>query len=143
MPWTAEEKAGFLADQFRFQHEQFVRKYRRGIFLVVEDKGVPAGRLYLDPARDRLLIIDIGLLQEARGRGLGRALLAWTETWARAAGSPRIRLHVAPWNAPALALYEAAGLQVVGRSHTLLRMEKRLADASISRSVELQSAMDD
>lgn len=69
-----------------------------GYHLVLLRAGSAWARLYsiaVDPA--------------ARGRGLGRRLLADAETQARIAGRRGLRLEVRQDNAAAVALYEAAG----------------------------------
>lgn len=69
-----------------------------GYHLVLLRAGSAWARLYsiaVDPA--------------ARGRGLGRRLLADAEAQARAAGRRGLRLEVRQDNAAAVALYEAAG----------------------------------
>jgi putative acetyltransferase len=48
---------------------------------------------------------------EARGNGVGRAVLARLETEARAAGKPLLRLETGIHQAPAIALYEHFGFQ--------------------------------
>lgn len=74
----------------------------RGYHLVLMRAGSRWARLYsiaVDPA--------------ARGRGLGRRLLADAERQARAAGRRGLRLEVRQDNAAAIALYESAGYRRV------------------------------
>jgi ribosomal protein S18 acetylase RimI-like enzyme len=52
---------------------------------------------------------------DARGRGVGTALVAAVVDWARAAGHGCLRLEVADDNAPAVRLYERAGFAATGR----------------------------
>jgi RimJ/RimL family protein N-acetyltransferase len=58
---------------------------------------------------------EIGMIVRAshRGRGIGAALLAAAQTWARANGKPALRLRVFPDNENALALYRAHGFAEV------------------------------
>jgi ribosomal protein S18 acetylase RimI-like enzyme len=44
-----------------------------------------------------------------RRRGIGRALLERSVTWARGVSVRKLELHVFPHNAPAIALYESFG----------------------------------
>ena len=126
-PWTAAEKTAFLTDQFQLQHRDFVMRFADGDFLVVEDPTGPIGRLYLHADEEGLLVVDIGLLAKARGKGVAGRLLRWAEERAGSIDAPRLWLHVAPWNAPALRLYRAMGLEVIETGQTSLTMEKRLA----------------
>lgn len=59
-------------------------------------------------ARPLVNIHDIAVVSEARGRGVGRALLAAAEEHARQAGCCRLTLEVLE-NNPAKALYEDVG----------------------------------
>jgi ribosomal protein S18 acetylase RimI-like enzyme len=60
-------------------------------------------------AKPYAYISDLVVLPEARGEGLGRALLERAESYARKRGAVRIRLHVLAKNAKAAELYEAFG----------------------------------
>ncbi len=80
------------------------------------DEGAPAAAvaqlrfrfgIWLD-ATDCLLE-DLFVLEEARGSGLGRAMVEATIQQARAHGARRIELDVDAENAAALALYRSAG----------------------------------
>lgn len=50
--------------------------------------------------------------ERARGRGVGRALMAEAEGWAAGHGATDLRLHVWKFNAAALRLYEELGYEV-------------------------------
>lgn len=58
----------------------------------------------------------------ARGRGVGRALVAAVLDEARARGLGQVQLGVATGNAPALALYRAMGFAVFGTERDALRV---------------------
>lgn len=113
VPWPPAQKRAFLDDQFRLQHLHFTRVHPRCDFWVVEQANALAlpraiGRLYLDRSAAWWRIVDIGLLAEVRGQGLGGALLGWVQ--AQAAGMVTdVRLSVAA-NAPrARSLYLRIG----------------------------------
>jgi mycothiol synthase len=55
----------------------------------------------------------LGVVPEARGIGLGRALLRWSTAWLDRAGSDSIELMVDGENESALALYRSEGFEVV------------------------------
>ena len=57
----------------------------------------------------------LGVAPAARGRGLGRALLAELLAHARARGASEVLLEVAADNAAAIALYRSAGFEVISR----------------------------
>jgi ribosomal protein S18 acetylase RimI-like enzyme len=84
--------------------------------LIAEDAaGAPLGFMHLTGDRDYYLqdtcghIADIVVAPEARGRGVGRALLAEAERWSRDRGYRLLTLNVFVENRGPQALYEAAG----------------------------------
>ncbi len=64
-----------------------------------DDENCKLDKLYVDPAQQR--------------RGLGAALLAEIERWARAHGAARVRLQVNRGNAAALRAYARYGFTIV------------------------------
>jgi ribosomal protein S18 acetylase RimI-like enzyme len=70
---------------------------------------VPAGRLYLDRQADTLLIVDIALLPEWCGRGIGTALLEAMFAEARLSGKG-VTISVEKFN-PAQRLYRRLGFR--------------------------------
>lgn len=109
VPWTAAQKEAFLRMQFRAQSLDYGANYPAAEFLVILVAGEPAGRLYVDRRDDELRIVDIALLPEHRGAGIGGALLRELLAEAAAAGKP-VRIHVESMN-PALRLYERLGFR--------------------------------
>ncbi|HEY9898457.1 MAG TPA: GNAT family N-acetyltransferase [Pantanalinema sp.] len=55
------------------------------------------------------LIVAVGVVEAARGQGVGRALLTHAREALRAEGYDALRLFVHPENAPARALYASLG----------------------------------
>lgn len=96
-PWSVGEFAALLDEP--------------GVFLVARTTGFALIRVVADEAE----LLTLAVLPRARLRGLGRALLAAAEARAAAAGAARIFLEVAEDNAPARALYVAAGYAAAGR----------------------------
>lgn len=132
MPWPEPAKAAFLRDQFELQHRHFTAHFPDADFLVVERDGRAAGRLYVDWRTPEALIIDVGILPEHRGSGLGRALLQWAERQAAARGCERLGLSVLMTNPRARKLYERLGFVGGLTSGPHLRMAKTLARPTVS-----------
>ena len=76
VPWTDEEKRGFLDMQFAAQKAHYEEHYPGCAFLVIELEGRPIGRLYVDRGEEDIRIVDITLVPEIRGRGIGGMLMA-------------------------------------------------------------------
>src|SRR5215212_2524831 len=75
VPWSDEQKAAFLRSQFELQHAWWREHYAGARFDLVLLDGVRAGRLYVDVWPREVRIVDIALLPEHRGTGLGTRLL--------------------------------------------------------------------
>ena len=73
--WSDAEKLAFLQQQFDAQHAHWQRHYHDTDWLLVLHHGEPVGRLYLSRWPREHRIVDIALLPEHRGQGLGAALL--------------------------------------------------------------------
>jgi RimJ/RimL family protein N-acetyltransferase len=99
------------ADERRYL--KAVRSHSDAAVFVAVDGGDVVARLSVarDPHPASTHVADLGLMVAAshRRRGVGRALLEQAVDWARSAGVRKLELHVFPWNAPAIALYESFG----------------------------------
>lgn len=67
-----------------------------------------------DTDNDRFLMDGLAVVPEARGQGVGRALLSAIEAEAQRRGYPAVRLDVADTNPRARALYERCGYVAEG-----------------------------
>ncbi len=73
--WPAEAQARFLAQQFDLQHRHYLQHYPETERLVLEQEGKPIGRVYVEETADMVHLIDIALLPELRGGGIGTAII--------------------------------------------------------------------
>ncbi len=112
VPWSESEKQAFLEQQFAFQHDYYTKNFGKASFQLVLLDGEPAGRLYLDRRDDEIRLIDIALLPEHRGQGIGGGLMRDVLAEGRRSGLP-VRIHVEQ-NNPALRLYRRLGFERVG-----------------------------
>lgn len=78
--------------------------------LLMAGSAGPMAQLRLDLS-DGAAVVSILLAPEARGRGLGRRLLAALEPLARSRGLTCLRAEVAPQNSASMALFAAAGYE--------------------------------
>jgi ribosomal protein S18 acetylase RimI-like enzyme len=105
--WSGEHKAAFLEAQFRAQHAHYQRYYPNADWLVAMRGDEDIGRLYIERWPSQHRIIDIALLPQYRGQGLGAALLRDLMDEAAAAGKA-VTIHVEKLN-PAMRLYRRLG----------------------------------
>lgn len=121
--WTDDQKAAFVRMQFEAQHAHYTRYYGGADLDVVLERGERIGRLYVHRSAGELRLMEVTLLPERRGRGVGGALTE--ELLAEAAGSGRlVVLHVEDDN-PAKRLYERLGFVEAGVEGIYRRMEWR------------------
>jgi ribosomal protein S18 acetylase RimI-like enzyme len=108
--WSADQKAAFVRMQFDAQDAYYREHYRPATFDVIHVDGAPVGRFYVARWKDEIRIMDIALLPEHRGNGVGTSLLRDLLAEADAAGKSTT-IHVEKHN-PALRLYERLGFAV-------------------------------
>jgi ribosomal protein S18 acetylase RimI-like enzyme len=119
--WAPGARESFLEMQFDAQDRDYRHHNAEGSFDVVEVDGRPAGRLYVDRRPGDLRVVDIALLPQFRGRGIGEGLL--TELQRQAAEESRIvSIHVEVHNRAA-GLYERLGFVVAEELGVYRRME--------------------
>ena len=119
--WNDEEKAAFCLMQFDAQSAHYRQHYADASFDIIERDGVAAGRLLVWRSGKEILIVDIALLPEHRGAGIGTKFLRELQAEAKAAGKP-LTIHVERFN-PALRLYERLGFKIVEEQEVYLLME--------------------
>jgi ribosomal protein S18 acetylase RimI-like enzyme len=122
VPWDEAQKEAFLRLQFDAQSRWYREHYARATYEVVLVDGEPAGRLYLHRGETEIRIVDIALLPEHRGSGVGTSLLSDLLAEADAAGK-RVTIHVERFN-PALHLSERLGFEVAEDKGAYLFLER-------------------
>ncbi len=123
VPWTAGQKAAFLSQQLAAQSADYRRNHASAAFSVVEVDGEAVGRLVVDRRPDEVLLVDVSLLPEHRGRGVGGALLSELVEEARRGGKP-LRIHVERFNR-ALTLYARLGFRLLSDGGVYYLLEWR------------------
>ena len=122
VPFGPGERAAFLDQQFEAQTLHFERNYRDTSHDVVLVDGEPAGRLIVGRWPDEVRVVDIALLPEYRGRGVGERLMRPVLAEAEQRGV-RATVHVERRN-PAMRFYERLGFVPVGEEGAHLLMER-------------------
>jgi ribosomal protein S18 acetylase RimI-like enzyme len=105
--WPDDAKVDFLRSQFEMQRRHYRTHYSDAAFAVLEQRAEPAGRLYLLRGPEDFRIVDISLLPEYRGQGVGTALLRAVIQEATTKQAS-VSIHVEKFN-PAQRLYRRLG----------------------------------
>jgi ribosomal protein S18 acetylase RimI-like enzyme len=107
--------------QFNAQHQFYQEQFSKAEFLIILSDGRPAGRLYLDRREDEIRIVDIALLPEYRGSGMGTSILKDVLAEGKEKNLP-VRIHVERYNR-ALSLYNRLGFIRIGDNGVYYLME--------------------
>lgn len=109
--WDEAQKEAFVRMQFLAQREHYLKHYPGASLQVIEDETQPIGRLYVDRWEHEIRIMDIALLPEYCGQGLGSQLITSIQEEGQRTGKD-VTIHVEKFN-PALRLYKRLGFQIV------------------------------
>jgi ribosomal protein S18 acetylase RimI-like enzyme len=88
--------------------------YEGNLYRVLAD-GEPVGAVLLIPEGDGLEIKNIALVEDRRGRGLGRAAIEAVAALARATGADRLLVGTADSSNGTIAFYRRVGFRDAGR----------------------------
>jgi GNAT superfamily N-acetyltransferase len=112
----------FAVEHWRELQHRCAEKH--GIMLIAEDAGRPMGWAFahdqnaelfiVEPERRHGYLAELYVIQEARGKGLGRALIAGCEAWARERGHKLLMVGVLAKNPAAIRAYEGTGYAPYG-----------------------------
>ena len=126
VPWSEQEKLEFLQGQFHAQHTFYMENFPNSSFDLILVNENEAGRLYLDEREDEFRIIDISLLPEFRGTGIGTTILKDIQSQANSVAK-KVRIHVEK-NNPAMSLYRRLQFVDVEDQGVYLLMEWNSTD---------------
>jgi ribosomal protein S18 acetylase RimI-like enzyme len=105
--WDADQREAFVRMQFAAQRGHYRAKRPAGREELILVDGEPAGRLYSDLSGDTDHLLDLCLLPEYRGRGIGVLVLQGILAAASATGR-RVTIYVENFNR-SLAFFERHG----------------------------------
>lgn len=115
-----QQKLFFVRMQYLAQRQHYLMSYPHANNNIILINGAPVGRVIVDRGESELTLVDISLLPEQRGLGIGTHLLTELLQEAAAASKP-VRLHVLLSN-PAKKLYERLGFAVVNSDQVYCEM---------------------
>jgi len=119
--WDDGQREAFVRMQFDAQDTQYRSHNPAGSFEVIEVDGRPAGRLYVDRRTGDIRIVDIALLPQFRGTGIGGYLIGRLIEEATASGRT-VSIHVEVHNRAA-SLYRRLGFVPVSERGVYLLMK--------------------
>jgi len=119
--WNKTQIEDFLRMQFNAQHKYYQENYVGSSFDIILKAGIPVGRLYVARWEKENRIIDIALLPEFRGKGIGSMLLK--DIMAEASAKNKsVSIHVEHYN-PALRLYKKLNFHKIDDTGVYFLME--------------------
>jgi ribosomal protein S18 acetylase RimI-like enzyme len=121
--WPAEQQDAFLRMQFGAQQRWYESAFGKSEHQIVEQDGEPVGRMMVLREKGSALLVDISLLTEHRGQGIGGGLIRELIQQCARDGAT-LKLQVLKTN-PALRLYERLGFTRTGEDQMYLQMERR------------------
>jgi ribosomal protein S18 acetylase RimI-like enzyme len=119
---TVAQQSALLRQQFELQERDYRHRFPVADLDMVRRKGEWIGRFYVDRSTDPIRLLDIALLPQWRGLGMGRALIDALLLEADTTNRD-IVLHVSRDN-PAERLYRRLGFRIDGEdgpSHRMIR----------------------
>jgi ribosomal protein S18 acetylase RimI-like enzyme len=111
LPVSAEQLESILKMQFNAQQSGYAAQHPLADHQIILFEAQEIGRILLDRSEDRFQLVDIALLPQFRGRGIGSLLLKKLQEEAAREGK-KIGLFVYQTN-PAKRLYERLGFSQV------------------------------
>jgi ribosomal protein S18 acetylase RimI-like enzyme len=121
LPLPADMLARIMEQQFNAQVQGYQAAYPQARLEIVTVGAEPVGRLATDRGADALHLIDIAIVPERRGQGIGGAVLRALMAEAAAAGTP-MTLQVARDNLAAQRLYHRLGFALAAADETHLTL---------------------
>lgn len=122
--WGDEQLRSFLSMQYNFQKQSYCATVPDAENSIIWYGNKKAGRLLVDRNADEITLVDIALLEEFRGLGIGSEIILDLVNEAGKRNIP-LRLHGAIRNEGALRLYKKLGFQITGTDQVNHSMEWR------------------
>jgi ribosomal protein S18 acetylase RimI-like enzyme len=115
--WTDDMKQSFISQQFMAQHLYYQQNYVGADLWIIEKDNEPIGRLYVHSnfQNREIRIMDISILPEHRGKGIGGRLLQDLQKVAKEMEKP-LSIHVEVFN-PAKKLYNRLGFKMISETN--------------------------
>lgn len=109
VPWPLAQKAAFVRAQFEAQSRHYRAQFPQAEYSIIAHLGRDVGRLWVARKPDGIHILDVTLLPEFRGAGLGRLLVQQLQEEGSRSALP-LSIYVESFN-PSLRLFEKLGFR--------------------------------
>jgi len=119
--WNAAQQEAFFRLQFNAQRQHYDLTYEGADHKLILVDDNPIGRILVFEAADHYVLVDIALLRELRGSGIGTSLIQTLLGRAKQTGKA-VHLHVER-NNRARRLYERLGFEIAGDTGVYFNME--------------------
>ena len=106
--WNETQVENFLAMQFDLQSRAYAMQFPGAVHLIVEFERTPIGRLIIYSGAKEKRLVDVAVLPDFRGRGIGAFLISELQREAVAENKALV-LRVLKMNDRAVAFYERCG----------------------------------
>ena len=120
--WDEAQRSTFVRMQFLAQRRHYDASYPDATDEIVLRDGRPIGRRLVARDARQIHLVDIALLPERRGAGIGERLVRELIAEGETRGVP-VNLYVLA-SSPAIRLYERLGFVRTGESGFHIRMER-------------------
>ena len=107
--WSAEQKAAFVRMQFEAQRDHYRAQFPQAACSIVQHQGRDVGRLYVVREPERIHVLDVTLLPQCRGAGIGTLLLRRLQDEGSHSGRP-VTIYVESFN-PSLRFFAGLGFR--------------------------------
>ena len=120
--WSDEQKLAFCRSQYDSQKSEYDARFPDAEYDVILVEGKTAGRIWVGRDKEEIRLLDIALLPEYQGQGVGAALVGALIEEARSKGV-RLRHMVFMLNEGARRFYERLGFRAFEEFSGYLHME--------------------
>lgn len=107
VPWDDSQKEAFLRTQFLAQSQHYADYFSDSEHKIILSDEQPVGRLYVARETDGIQILDITILPESRGAGIGTPIIKELMQEAASVDLP-LTIYVENYN-PSVRLFERLG----------------------------------
>ena len=120
--WDAAQQVAFLTQQFRAQQQHYKAQYPDAEHCIIRHNDCDVGGIMTAELSDMIVLVDIALLPEERGHGIGTTLIQDLQTRSVRTGKP-LHLHVLSTNHAATRLYQRLCFRTICHDEPYFEME--------------------